>query len=200
MRVFKRIIFFSFLFLVLSFIGFVIYLENAIDWVMTEERQAQVFSRIENSPKLPKSFHKTMKKYYPEISQQTLWGLFYDKIISGFTWGNKKVKTCWCKEIYTHPFANNKPFLYDWIISFEIEDRFSQKRCLDYVMFTEYFGKDVNGIKNASQFYYKKDLEDLNEKEILELSVIRIAPNRYNPFFHSKRLQKRVKEIMTKIK
>ncbi|MDR6760066.1 hypothetical protein J2Y38_000245 [Flavobacterium sp. 2755] len=74
----------------------------------------------------------------------------------------------------------------------KIKKEFSHDECLKFVLINYDFGFDNIGIKDASKFYFKKDLEKLNEKEIITLVVIFRNSGLYNPIQNKKKLDAKV--------
>ncbi|WP_256379777.1 MULTISPECIES: transglycosylase domain-containing protein [unclassified Flavobacterium] len=74
----------------------------------------------------------------------------------------------------------------------KIKKEFSHDECLKFVLVHYDFGFDNIGIKDASKFYFKKDLEKLNEKQIITLVVIFRNSGLYNPIQNKKKLDAKV--------
>ena len=65
-------------------------------------------------------------------------------------------------------------------------------------MHFSYFGFELRNVKDAVQFYYKKELQDLTERGILELHLIKELPSYYNPIRNKAKLDKKVNEVMNR--
>lgn len=74
----------------------------------------------------------------------------------------------------------------------KIKKEFSHDECVKFVLIHYDFGFDNIGIKDASKFYFKKDLKQLNEKEIITLVVMLRNSALYNPIRNKKRLDAKV--------
>ncbi len=74
----------------------------------------------------------------------------------------------------------------------KIKKEFSHDECLKFVLVHYDFGFDNIGIKDASKFYFKKDLEKLNEKEIITLVVMLRNSALYNPIRNKEKLDTKV--------
>lgn len=66
-------------------------------------------------------------------------------------------------------------------IAVALENNYSKEEILTMYLNRIYFGKGMYGIKAAADFYFDKDLKDLNVAEIATLAGMPKAPNRYNP-------------------
>ncbi|MEK7154150.1 MAG: transglycosylase domain-containing protein [Patescibacteria group bacterium] len=71
-------------------------------------------------------------------------------------------------------------------VAIQIEKRFSKKRILEGYLNRIYFGHSVNGIAEASRFYFGKDIrkDKLNPREIAILASMNKSPKKYCPIFH----------------
>jgi hypothetical protein len=81
-----------------------------------------------------------------------------------------------------------KRVLY-WI---KIKKEFTHDECLKFILKRNDFCFDNIGIKEASRFYFKKDLKQLNEREIVTLIVMYKNPALYNPIRNKERLETKV--------
>ncbi|MFL5730949.1 MAG: transglycosylase domain-containing protein [Cytophagaceae bacterium] len=175
--------------------GFIYYLETSIDQVMSRKRQTEIIAMINTSPDLPESFYKTYNKYYPGALDRSVWRSVVNQLL-----GRRKSISCPCRNLYLTFYAdqNNSPRLSALIIALEIEEHCSRKKCFDFMMSEAYFGSNTRGVSAASQFYYKKTIEQLSEKEILELCIIEKGPSFYNPRYNKDRLDQAVDALMNK--
>lgn len=176
---------------IVSLLAFIIYLETSIDRLMSKKRQERLFAEIRDSKALPDSFYRVLNKYYPTYFEQGVW----DSVFRQLTGGQRN--KCQCREIYIHPGHTDNwvPFAQE-IVALELQDNFSQKKCYEYTMSVSDFGSNKTGIYEAAQFFYNKRLLELNEREILELNIIRIAPIHYSPFTNKENLDKAVNNII----
>lgn len=71
--------------------------------------------------------------------------------------------------------------LKEAVLSFMIENELSKEEILERYLNQVYFGHGYYGIKTAAFGYFKKELEDLNLKEIAILVGIPKAPSTYDP-------------------
>lgn len=71
--------------------------------------------------------------------------------------------------------------LKEAVLSFMIENELSKEEILERYLNQVYFGHGYYGIKTAAYGYFKKDLDELNLKEIAILVGIPKAPSSYDP-------------------
>ena len=130
--------------IVLSLIGYIVYqLETSIDDVLSKEQQEWMYTSIENSEDLPDIFYTTAVKYFPKHFTTTFW----EASFSSFDQSNRIF--CQCHSIY-HPYIPGEPLgkieefpfnrrlsFQKPVLSLELEERYSQKKCFTY--YNEYY-------------------------------------------------------------
>jgi membrane peptidoglycan carboxypeptidase len=109
-------------------------------------------------------------------------------ILSGITWRKNKKSD---KRIYK---------LLEISLSWRIESETSQKECLNWLMEKSDFLYNSVGIKQASEFYFKKGISELNERELASLVIMANNPSLYNPLRRRKLLEEKVEELLKKNK
>lgn len=178
--------------IIISISGIVIYLETSIDKVLSEEKQSELFNIINSTPDLPENFYYTIDKYYPDYFKYGVWDAIFQK-----TFSQEISRVCQCFDIYLHPgYVDNAIRAYQYILAMEIEENCSQKKCFEYNLSMQSFGFNIRGVNQAAEVFYNKNLEELTEREILELLVIRKAPTNYNPIKNRINLDKAVDRII----
>jgi hypothetical protein len=179
--------------IIIGISGFAFYLETSIDKIMSKDKQNKLMVAINSSPELPDSFYRTFNKYHPKTFEQGVWGSIINQLLG------KRRNQCQCREIYIHPgYTDHWIEFTQPIVALEIEKHCSSKKCFEYNMSVSDFGMNIKGIQEASRKYYNKEIKNLSEKEILELTVIHIAPATYNPLMHRETLDKEVNKIINK--
>lgn len=79
--------------------------------------------------------------------------------------------------------------------------RIGEKELFAFYAHKVYFGKhkasnEIVGFKNAAQFYFKKDWQNLNEEEILVLLTIANYPSSFSPHNKSEIFNKKLDEFV----
>ncbi|MFD2115847.1 PBP1A family penicillin-binding protein [Paenibacillus yanchengensis] len=69
-------------------------------------------------------------------------------------------------------------------ISVALEQKLTKEEILTMYLNRIFFGHRMHGIKNAADFYFDKDLDELELWEMATLAAIPKAPNRFNPLKH----------------
>jgi len=89
-----------------------------------------------------------------------------------------------------------------WLEGFEayaLEQNFSKAEILNFYINQVPYANQRRGIMQASQFYFGRDIDTLNEKEMLALVVLIRAPHHFDPYKHSKRLGNRIETLATSL-
>ncbi|MDN4031486.1 transglycosylase domain-containing protein [Chryseobacterium gambrini] len=71
-------------------------------------------------------------------------------------------------------------FMNQFIVARFIENKFSQKECLQFNFSSFNFLENRKGLSEVSQSLFKKDVEDLKPMEMVEILALYEAPLRYN--------------------
>ncbi|MDO4903686.1 MAG: PBP1A family penicillin-binding protein [Limosilactobacillus sp.] len=66
-------------------------------------------------------------------------------------------------------------------LAINVEQHFSKNQILDFYINKVYMGNGVYGMQTAAQYYYGKDLKDLNTSQIALLAGMPQSPTYYNP-------------------
>ncbi len=89
------------------------------------------------------------------------------------------------------------------IITVRLEEALSKKEILERYLNVVQFGKDIFGIKNAAQFYFKKTPSELNLAESAFLAFLLPGPEVYSKSFYKKQLtpfaSRRIHEIIERL-
>ncbi len=171
--------------------------ETSINKVLSRTQQEWLFNTIDTTEVLPENYYRTLEKYYPSYFTTSAWESVFAQLF------NVDGYHCQCREIYL-PYIPGEVLEYkrsifrntSLVIALELEDRFTEKQCYAFENSNAEFGSNIRGVKNAARFYFGKQLEELNEREILSLNLIRQAPERFNPFINKERLEKALDKLM----
>ncbi len=80
-------------------------------------------------------------------------------------------------------------------LAFELENRFSKEEILTFYVNLVYLGHGAYGFSNASEFYFRKPLKELNFIETLVLVSLASRPEYYSPFRNFQHLEKKIDSI-----
>ncbi len=65
---------------------------------------------------------------------------------------------------------------------FQIEKNLTKEEIIEYYVNTPCLGGNIYGVKQASQYYFGKDVKDLNLVEAAQIAGMFQSPNGYNPY------------------
>jgi monofunctional biosynthetic peptidoglycan transglycosylase len=93
--------------------------------------------------------------------------------------------------------------LIEAIITVRLEKVLTKKEIMEKYLNVVQFGKDIYGIKQAAQFYFKKDPKDLSLLESAFFAFLLPSPEIYSKSFYKKKLtpfaQRRLTEIIDRL-
>lgn len=98
--------------------------------------------------------------------------------------------------------SKNKNFLrkgIEALITIKLEDTLTKKEILEKYLNIVQFGKDVYGIKKATQYYFKKTPSEISPEEAAFLAMVLPNPDKYSQSFYKKDLTKFARKRITKI-
>lgn len=108
----------------------------------------------------------------------------------------------------TQQFAKNEYFtqekkitrkIAEMFMSFEIEKEYSKDEILELYINTIYFGNGYYNIKDASEGYFGKTVDELTDGECIMLAGIPNAPSVYNPKENPKLAKERQRQVADKM-
>ncbi|MEK6627629.1 MAG: monofunctional biosynthetic peptidoglycan transglycosylase [Bdellovibrionota bacterium] len=98
--------------------------------------------------------------------------------------------------------TRNKNFLrkgVEALITFKLEDTLTKREILEKYLNIVQFGKNIYGVKNASQFYFKKPPSQINATEAAFLAMVLPNPEKYSQSFFRKDLTKFARKRISRI-
>ncbi len=173
--------------MILAFL-FIQYLKSDLYSPFDENELNELKSNIENTQLLPQKFIKTFNKVN-EITNTN--GKFFD----GLRGTSNKVCPCLYVSRMSFELYNSRIKTNTYVLSWKLEKDFSQEKCLSYFAQIYDFANENIGIENASNFYFQKKLEDLNDEEMSILVLVMKNSSLYNPLRNMEGIKKRLEEI-----
>ncbi|WP_125722788.1 transglycosylase domain-containing protein [Flavobacterium ustbae] len=100
---------------------------------------------------------------------------------------------CPCQFVSNNIPTNSHSSLFKKALyHFKIKKDFTHEECLKFLLLHYDFGYDNKGIENASKFYFKKNINQLNKTELLSLIAMLKNSVLYNPIRNKEKLRNRV--------
>ncbi len=160
--------------------------------IVDKKERESVIEQIRSVPQLPKRFYELYNLIHKNtVANHNHWSL----IINNLLINNKE--SCPCNDVAY--FSNYYSGVKKIIFTFHIEKFVTQKECLNFLVEKYVFFYGCRGIKEASKFYYKKEMNTLTDKEMIELIVMMNNPSLFNKLRHPDRLEKEVNKIINEI-
>ena len=103
------------------------------------------------------------------------------------------------KILFTNSKKTIRRKVFELFCALEIEKRFTKNEILSLYLNSIYFGHHSYGVESASDFYFQKDVFDLNLYDIALLVGIISNPNRYSPLLHPERSKRKQKIILNNL-
>ena len=187
-KIISKVILFITISIILILLGLYVWLNqrNVID----KETYNHLVEVIKTSEDLPDRFYEIYGQVTDFDKKSTTNKYLFNRLLNMRNYNTKN--PCPCADV-AYGFVYSS--IDKWTVGFALDKDVSPKKCLDFYLSKFDFLYSAIGIQSASQFYYQKDLEQLTDTEMLELSVITISPSFYNNIRRPKNLEERVEKI-----
>ena len=182
---------------VLIFLGIWFFIETGIGFYYSETEQEALINEVKSADPLPQSVYFAYEKYKGPYDLT-----FYDYIFS--ICYHEIMDRNFDKENFSYVVTRNIWWMFDKRRSFlslvvltrYLERNTTPENVVAYCFRNEYYGGQIRDIGVASQKFYNLPLEELNERQVLELLVISDAPTRFSPERNPENLKKAVDVLM----
>lgn len=137
------------------------------------ERLANAFVAVED-----KNFYRHNGFDYKRIAKAAF------KNIASFSFreGASTISQQLIKNTHLSSEKTIKRKLKEYKLTRALEKNYSKQQILELYLNSIYFGHSAFGIGNAAQFYFGKQVEELDTAECAMLAALVKSPNRYSPF------------------
>jgi len=203
----KRIVFL----ILILFIGYLVYLNYLIKDTFTSEiQESKKNTQIENTLEAYPIEMVNMLLLVEDQSFFQHWGVDFKEILRvlyGYFFENKKIRgasTITQQLIKNTLLSSDKTLsrkINEMLMAILMEFNYDKNYILERYMNTVYLAQQgsiaVHGFASASNFYFSKNPEDLDLREMATLVALLKGPSYYNPVKHPDRLNKRVNMILS---
>ena len=177
-KLFKFLIWSTLLFVMLGFL-FVVYLKSDWNKAFNQQQLSQLKSQIRKAEPLTIKFIEIFDELYATTNTN---GILFDAT----TTNRKRICPCVQLASIVSINKNNRYFANRYVLSWKLEKDFTQKQCFSYFVQNYYFGHGQHGIFEASEYYFHKELNELEFQEMKTLALMLKNPVLYNPRRDSK--------------
>lgn len=85
------------------------------------------------------------------------------------------------------------------ILARRLEKKLSKEDILTLYLNQIFLGNQAYGVQSASEYYFRKDVQELNVAEMALMAGLPQAPSRYSPFLHPKRAKDRREYVLRRM-
>lgn len=158
----------------LLILGIFYYLKNDYDKRFNIEDFEEIITNTEKLDDLPQNFTNV----YNEINVITSYkNMIFDKILG------KYERQCPCLNLsrLLHSPSKRLFSINKFFYTLKLESKLTQQQCLKYYANRFDFLYSNVGIDKASEYYFKKSIQELGRKELIILTLMLENPILYNP-------------------
>ncbi len=135
------------------------------------------------------------------VDLTSIFRALYNNIISfGYKQGGSTITQQLARTLLLDRNKNIGRKLRELALAFALEKKFSKEEILTSYLNFVYMGHGNYGIQNAAQFYFQKEVSDLNFIENLILVSLPSAPERYSPYRNPQLLRNKMDAIIERMK
>ncbi len=151
---------------------------------------------VETAGKLPAatSFPQTLSDAFVAVEDKNFYrhnGFDYKRIVKAalknvasfsFREGASTISQQLIKNTHLSGEKTIKRKLKEYKLTRALEKNYSKQQILELYINSIYFGHSAFGVSNAAQFYFAKQVDELDTAECAMLAALVKSPNRYSPF------------------
>jgi hypothetical protein len=191
----KKTLLYSFVFGLISIIVTYIFIYNYYKKSVSESELYEIVLKISSTDSISSDFIKVYCEVNNiDVSNSTnnfLFSLPYNKLIGNYS------ERCPCLD------ANYGLLVWNSLerisLGIQLDNKIGSKKCLDYYLTNIAFPNNVIGVNVASRVIYNKELHELNNVEMIELSMISRNPSFYNKKKRPDLVKARLNELLKRI-
>ncbi|TXG37137.1 transglycosylase domain-containing protein [Seonamhaeicola maritimus] len=181
MRLVKRLL--KFVIWVIVFGGFATfvgyhYLKSTSEDFISADEFEELAGRIEFADNLPERFYELYEEAYPKVlstslNKQLVKGFFAKNYVKSPSILASTISKFSRKDGDSTSISRKKAYVLAW----KLEDRRTQKECLNWALHNYQFTIDFKGINQVAQFYFAKPLENLTDQEFKDIIALMKKPS-----------------------
>ena len=167
---------------------------NKSDWVSLKEIDPKFLNYIISIE--DQHFYHHLGFDIPRILKTLFTNIKSGKILAGAS----SISQQYVKNLYLTFDQTWERKIEEAFLTIKLETHYSKDEILEGYLNTIYFGEGVYGIKNAANYYFNKEPNDLTDEEAIILAGIPKSPNNYNPISNMEACMKRVNVVKSVLK
>lgn len=164
------------------------------DWISLDDISSDLKNAVISVE--DKSFYHHLGFDIPRILKTLFTNIKSGKILAGAS----SISQQYVKNLYLTFDQTWERKIEEAFLTIKLETHYSKDEILEGYLNTIYFGEGVYGIKNAANYYFNKEPNDLTDEEAIILAGIPKSPNNYNPISNMEACMKRVNVVKSVLK
>ncbi|MFC3158655.1 Transglycosylase [Chryseobacterium arachidis] len=176
MKYFRRI----FIVTATAFIVFLLYCEFGGKFILNDSDKQMIAYEIRSSEEIPDNFTNFYNTIYPNSLSENSWNYIFSALIDQ----KAPRKECHCNQMAYRFFPileiNHKKGIDQFLTARFIENKFSQKECLQFNFNHFDFLENRKGLTKISKSLFNKEIKDLQPLEMAEILALYENPVRNN--------------------
>ncbi|MGB5438015.1 MAG: transglycosylase domain-containing protein [Maribacter sp.] len=177
----KRIIKFTVLILGIGLLGAVLsyyYLINTWESFVSEKELTEFVTKVKYANELPERFYELYEQEHPNILSYSLNRQIRSGLFSGDFTKSPSLLVAMISEISRKDndstrISNRKAYTLAW----KLEEETTQKECLNWALENYKFDLYIHGIDEVSNFYFKKGVTELSDRELSDIIALMKEPS-----------------------
>lgn len=167
--------------------GFYIWLNLSLNTVISKDSYKELVQEIRQTPQLPERFYGIYSKVAGVNIKSSSKNHITERIFNILTNQSNYKNGCPCIDAAYIQGINST--IDTWIVGLALDKEVTTEQCFAfYLSHFDYLFSQI-GIRNASKFYYNKEIEELNDDEMYEISVMTVNPAYFNKLRNSEKLK-----------
>lgn len=157
------------------------YLRNSWEDFVSEKELTEFVTKIKITEELPEQFYQLYEQEHPEIlssnlNRQIRSGLFSGSFTKSPSLLAAMISEISRKDVDSTKISNRKAYSLAW----KLEEETTQRECLNWVLENYKFDLYIHGINEVANFYFRKRVADLSERELSDIIAMMKKPSIVN--------------------
>lgn len=154
------------------------YLKGLWKDFVTEKELTELITKIKYTEELPERFYELYEEAYPDLlssslNTQVLNGFISNDFVKSPSILASSISELSRKDTDSTRISNKKAYVLAW----KLEEQTTQKECLNWALNNYKFDLNIHGISEVAQFYYGKNISQLNDKDFKDIIELMKTPS-----------------------
>ncbi|MCK0188943.1 transglycosylase domain-containing protein [Arenibacter sp. F20364] len=157
------------------------YLRNSWENFITEKELTEFVTKVKIAGELPEKFYQMYEEEHPNVltnslNQQIRTGLFSNNFTKSPSLLAAMISDKSRRDNDSTRISNRKAYTLAW----KLEEEATQKECLNWVLENYKFDLYIHGVHELANFYFKKSVAELNDRELSDIIALMKKPSIVN--------------------